>query len=58
MANEPIKFRMITVEKGEEIELIFDDDSIESLDDLDLTVNYFGSFFKLNLKKKTDKADD
>lgn len=47
-----MKLRMLTIEPGMELELIFDDESIESLDDLELTSNYFGSFYKLNIKKK------
>ena len=55
--NEPIKLKMLTIEKGMEIELIFDDTRIQTLDDLDLTVNYFGDYFKLNIKQKNAKRD-
>ena len=54
--SDEIKLRMLTVEKGEEIELIFDDQDLETLDDLELSVNYFGSYLKLNIKPK-DKGN-
>lgn len=55
-SNEPMKLRMLTIEPGMELELIFDDESIESLDDLELTSNYFGSYYKLNIKKKAQTS--
>ena len=50
--QEPIKLRMLTIEKDEEIELIFDDQDLASIEDLDITENHFGSFLKINIKKK------
>jgi hypothetical protein len=52
--EKPIKLKMLTIEKDMELELIFDDESLQTLDDLDITVNYFGDFLKLNIKKKAD----
>ena len=50
--EQPIKVRMLTVEAGQELELIFDDPDLETLADLEITENHFGSFLKLNIKKK------
>ncbi len=50
--DKPIKVRMLTVEAGQELELIFDDQDLETLEDLEITENHFGSFLKLNIKKK------
>ena len=49
--------RMLTVEAGEEIELIFDDESLEDIQDLEITQNHFGSFLKLNIKKKPKTSE-
>ena len=54
---KPIKMRMLTVEAGEEIELIFDDESLEDIQDLEITQNHFGSFLKLNIKKKPKTSE-
>jgi len=52
MSEQPIKLRMLTVAEGEEIELIFDDQNLEDISDLEITQNHFGSYLKLNIKKK------
>lgn len=53
----PIKLRMLTIEEGEEVELIFDDESLEDMSDLVITQNHFGSFLKLNIKKKSSSEE-
>ena len=54
---KPIKLRMLTIDEGEEIEIIFDDESLEDISDLEITQNHFGNFLKLNIKKKTPAKD-
>ena len=55
MNHTPIKLKMLTIEEGMEVELIFDDLALKTLDDLELTVNHFGDYLKLNIKKKKDE---
>lgn len=52
--EKPIKLKMLTIEKDMELEIIFDDTELQTLDDLELSVNYFGDYLKLNIKKKED----
>ncbi|MCK5880624.1 MAG: hypothetical protein KAG18_02040 [Sinobacterium sp.] len=54
---KPIKLRMLTIDEGEEIEIIFDDESLEDISDLEITQNHFGNFLKLNIKKKAPAKD-
>lgn len=49
---KPMKLKMLTIPAGMDLELIFDDPDIETLDDLDIGVNYFGSSLKLSITKK------
>ena len=56
--TQPIKLRMLTVAEGEEIELIFDAPAIESLADISISENHFGSFLKLNIQKSKAPSSD